>query len=305
MMDKQPSLSKAEEAAQFRALNNEHDAVPSYSEHTADDLYTEGIPNYGTGLPSLPDADEELTYDQDPYNDLQRNPVSEDDSSIPPPFPETTPSEPLSLTLDKALIFPNTVPATALYSLNYTLNTMGNSVTLSRSVPGAIRNDGTSSKITDKDLYDITRPPLSLLEFQIRGKRKSTFPGTGNLQMKTGLMGKYWECRFRDKLVLKGKHGTWCDGKGRVVAREMNEVVAKKVSRKGKEVERGVRENPGLVFEAWEGDGGMDPLLVDLMVAVWCAKTWCAETFEARIVKPTMAESGFRFAFVEGRLMSV
>jgi len=97
--------------------------------------------------------------------------------------------------------------------------------------------------------------------------------------------------------VLRGKYGTLCDKQGRVVAREVNEVVAKKVSRRGKEVERGVRENPGLVFEVWEEDGGMDPLLVDLMVAVWCAKTWCAETFEARIVKPTMAESEFRFCF--------
>jgi hypothetical protein len=254
-MDKQHVLSKAEEAAQFRAFKHKHDAVPSYSEHTADDLYTENIPNYGTGFPSLLYVDRELTYDQDSYNDLQRDSVLKDDSSIQPPLTETTPSEPLSLTLDKALIFPNTIPATALYSLNYTLNTMGNSVTISRSVPGTIRNDGTSSKITDKDLYNITRPPLSLLEFQIHGKRKSTFSGTGNLQMKTGLMGKYWECRFKDKLVLRGKYGTWCDKQGRVVAREVNEVVAKKVSSWGKEVERGVRENPGLVFEVWEEDG--------------------------------------------------
>jgi hypothetical protein len=42
------------------------------------------------------------------------------------------------------------------------------------------------------------------------------------------------------------------------------------------------------VFEGREGE---DALLVDLMVAVWCAKTWCAQTFEARMSKPTMAES--------------
>jgi hypothetical protein len=53
---------------------------------------------------------------------------------------------------------------------------MGNSVTL-RSVPGTTRMNGTRGKITDKNLYDITRPPLPLVEFQIHGKEKSTFPG--------------------------------------------------------------------------------------------------------------------------------
>jgi hypothetical protein len=104
------------------------------------------------------------------------------------------------------------------------------------------------------------------------------------------LTGKYWECKFREKVVLKGKHGMWTDAQGKVVTKEVNEVVAKNVSNKGKEVDNGVRENPGLVFEGREGE---DALLVDLMVAVWCAKTWCAETFEARMSKPTMAESEF------------
>jgi hypothetical protein len=44
------------------------------------------------------------------------------------------------------------------------------------------------------------------------------------------------------------------------------------------------------VFEEREEE---DALLVDLMVAVWCAKTWCAEMFEARMSKSTMAESEF------------
>lgn len=286
-MSKQHSPSKTQEAAQFQTHDAAGDAVPSYENHTADDLYTERIQNYGTGLP---DPGEEFTDNQDLYGDLQLDPAPQDEDPIPPAFPSARPSGPLSLTLDKALIFPDTVPATALYSLNYTLNTMGNSITLSRSVPGAVRTGGKSSKIIDKDLYDITRPPLSILEFHIHGKRKSTFPGTGNLQMKMGLTGKYWECKFKEKVVLKGKHGTWTDAQGKVVAREANEVVAKNVSKKGKEVDNGVRENPGLVFEEREEE---DALLVDLMVAVWCAKTWCAETFEARMSKPTMAESEF------------
>jgi hypothetical protein len=284
-MEKQATLSKAQEAAQSQTHDAANDAVPSYEHHTADDLYTERIQNYGTGLP---DHEEDLTQTLDSYDELQLDPAPSDEDPVPPAFPSAPPSGPLSLTLDKALIFPNTVPATALYSLNYTLNTMGNSITLSRSVPGAVRVTGKSSKIMDKDLYGITCPPLSISEFHIHGRRKSTFPGTGNLQMKTGLTGKYWECKFKEKVVLKGKHGAWTDAQGKVVAKEVNEVVAKNVSKKGKEVDNGVRENPGLVFEEREGE---DALLVDLMVAVWCAKTWCAETFEARMSKPTMAES--------------
>jgi hypothetical protein len=302
MMDKQNTPSKAEEAG-FRVPNSIDHFVPSYADHIADDLYTEGIPNYGTGLPSLLDPEDEAPENLDPYDELLRGPAPQQEETIPPPFPSATSSGPLSLTLDKALVFPNTVPATALYSLNYTLNTMGNSVTLSRSVPGVIRMDGTSGKIMDKDLYDIARPPLSLLEFHIKGKRKSTYPGTGNLQLKTGLTGKYWECKFKEKVVLKGKNGTWSDGQGRLVAKEMHEVVAKHVSKKGKEIDSGVRENPGLAFEGREGEV-VDALLVDLMVAVWCAKTWYAETFEARMGKPAVTESEFTRIANEKRLIT-
>jgi hypothetical protein len=103
MTDKQYPSLKAEEAAQFRALNAADDALPSYSFHTSDDPYTEGIPNYGTGLLSLPDPEDEHRYDSDSYNGLLCNPTPEGDSSIPPRFPETTFSKPLSPTLDKAL----------------------------------------------------------------------------------------------------------------------------------------------------------------------------------------------------------
>jgi hypothetical protein len=149
MMDKQNTPSKAEEAAHFRTLNAADDAVPSYDNHTADDLYTESIPNYGTGLPCFLDFEEETTDILDPYNELQRDPAPQEQGSIPPALATAPPPGPLSLTLDKALIFPNAVPATALYSLNYTLNTMGNSITLSRSVPGAKRTDGKSSKMSN------------------------------------------------------------------------------------------------------------------------------------------------------------
>lgn len=290
IMIKQYTPSKTQEAAQFQTHDAADDAVPSYGNPNADDLYIERIQNYGTGLPG---QEAEFANDIDSNDELQLDPAPQDKDPVPPVFPSAPPSGPLSLTLDKALIFPNTVSATALYSLNYTLNTMGNSITLSRSVPGAIRTADKSSKIIDKDLYDITRPPLSILEFHIHGKRKGTFPGTGNLQIKMGLTGKYWECKFKEKVVWKGKHGSWTDAQGKVVAKEVNEVVAKNVSKKGKEVDNGVRENPGLVFEKREQE---DTLLVDLMAAVWCAKTGCAETFEARMSKPTMAETARRIA---------
>jgi len=267
--------SKQSEAAQFRIIDTS-ESVPAYGDHIADDLYSENIPNYGTGLPSLNDPDLEL----DPVlNEEVTEDISDNASDARPctPLPPPPSSGPLSLTLDKALIFPNTVPATALYSLNYTLNSMGNSITLRRSVPGPLRPNSQAGKIQDKDLYDITRPPFSAFFYQIHGKRQSTYPGVGDLKLKMGLRGKYWECRFKDKVVLKGRGGVWEDADGKVVAREINEVLSKRKKGKEKMIDDGVRENPGVDFEPDVAD-----LLVDLMVACWCAKTWCNETHESR-----------------------
>jgi hypothetical protein len=86
-----------------------------------------------------------------------------------------------------------------------------------------------------------------------------------------GLTGKYWECKFKEKVVLKGRRRTWSDEQGNVATKEINKVVAEKVSKKRKEFNSGGGQNPGLVFEEREG---VDILLVDLMVAFWCAKTW-------------------------------
>lgn len=94
--------------------------------------------------------------------------------------------------------------------------------------------------------------------------------------MRHGLRGKYWECKFKDKVVLKGRNGKWEDGDGRPVASEVNEVAMK--SRKGKEREypSGVGENPGLNFEP-----DIEERMLDLMVAVWCTKIWSCETYES------------------------
>lgn len=306
MSDSKSVQSKAEEAAAESRFNIS-DSVPAYGDHLADDLYTGFNPSYQTGLPTLEDSSEENSPEVSGQGNIiaivpswQQPPPAEPLPSaaerIPSPLPLPAPSSPLSLTLDKALIFPNTIPATALYSLNYTLNSMGSSITLRRSVPGPIRANGKQGKIVDKDLYDITRPPLNLVTFHIHGKRKSTYPGVGQLQMKLGLRGKYWECKFKEKVVLKGKNGVWTDGEGEVVAIEENEVVARKANWKGKEkqvvIDDGVKENPGLVFKEREvGEG--NNLLTDLVVAVWCAKTWCAETWEAKSATPSASEGSY------------
>jgi hypothetical protein len=69
-------------------------------------------------------------------------------------------------------------------------------------------------------------------------------------------------------------------------------LLLRRASSKWKKVDGGARKNPGLVFKVC--GGGMDALLVDLKVAIWCVKIYCAEAFGARIAKPTMGEGGFR-----------
>lgn len=273
--------SKKVEEHQNRATN-EPESVPAYGEHVSDQLYYE-IPNYGTGLPSfdepdmIPDPDPEIIRDAPPSPPFLPDYLlgGSPSTSLRSPSPMPTQTGPLSLTLDKALIFPNIVPATALYSLNYTLNSMGSSITLRLSVLGPVRSTGQTGKVQDKDLYDITRPPFNNSSFQIHGKRQSTYPGTGDLKMRVGLRGRYWECRFKNKVVLKSKAGVWEDGNGRVVAREVNEILAK---REEKMIGDGVSENPGLNLES-----GVEELLLDLTVAVWCAKTWYSQTYESKL----------------------
>jgi len=85
MMDKQNPPSKAEEAGHFRVPNSIGHFVPSYADHIADDLYTEGIPNYGTGLPSL--LEDEAPENPDPYDELLRGPAPQQEERIPPPSP--------------------------------------------------------------------------------------------------------------------------------------------------------------------------------------------------------------------------
>lgn len=246
--------SKADEVAK-ESTKNPEEAVPAYIDYTSDERYqaTNSLGNY--------------------RSDLQK------------PSIEATESH--SLTLEKDLIFPTAIPSTALYSLNHPLNAKRDSIILRRSVPNTIH----PQKLTDEDLWEIFRPPNTRTKFQLYGETESTRFRTGELTMKSGLSGQVWECRFEPYVLLRGKDGVWTDGQGVVVAREVNEVIARKEGRKGKEneVEDGVRRNPGLTFlESWNGEE--DRFLVDLMVAVWCAKTWCAETWESRRDWPSMKE---------------
>jgi len=183
-----------------------------------------------------------------------------------------------------------------LYSLNFTLNSLGSSITLRRSVPGSARANGKQNRIIDKDLYDIVRPPLEMTSFHLHGKRKSTYPGSGILQQKIGLRGRCWECKFRNIVLLKGRDGVWSDGDEKVIAREQNQVSTRRTSWSGKAkqaaIDEGVRENPTLVFEN-RNAGEENDLLTDLMVAVWCAKTWCAETWEEKNPRPILSERSY------------
>ncbi|KAH8685438.1 hypothetical protein BGZ60DRAFT_92246 [Tricladium varicosporioides] len=268
------SMLKEMEASQGHP-DEKSDTVPSYDNHRSDNVYSESqpsnIPNYGSGLPSMFDFD---SSEGSGFVALAPSRVrTPSPSPLPTPLP-TPASVPLSLSLDKDLIFPNTIPATALYSLNFTLNSMGNSIMLRRSVPGQKRANGTIGKIVDKDLYAIKRAPFNPAVLQIEGQRKSTYSGQGILQMKHGLRGKYWECKFKDKVVLSQKKGVWEDGNGKAVASETNEI-----SLKNKRVEG----NPGLNFEI-----GTDDMVIDLLVAIWCAKMWFIETYDER--KPTLSD---------------
>jgi hypothetical protein len=249
--------SKTDEVAK-ESTKNPEETVPAYVDYTSDEMYqaTNSLRNY--------------------RSDLQQSST------------EATGSH--SLTLDKDLIFPSAIPSTALYSLNHPLNTKRDSIVLGRSVPNTIH----PQKLTDEDLWEIFRPPNTRTQFQLFGETESTHFRTGELTMKSGLTGQVWEGRFEPDVLLRGKDGVWTDGQGVVLAREVNEVIARKGSRKGKEneVEDGVRRNPGLTFLE-RLDGEEDQFLVDLMVAVWCAKTWCTETWESRRDGPSMKEGEF------------
>jgi hypothetical protein len=52
--------------------------------------------------------------------------------------------------------------------------------------------------------------------------------------MKSGLSGQVWECRLEVDVLLRGKDGVWTDVQGEVVAKEVNEVNARKGNRKRK-----------------------------------------------------------------------
>jgi hypothetical protein len=248
--------SKADKVAK-ESMKNPEETVPAYIDYTSDERYqaTNSLRNYRL--------------------DLQQSST------------EATGSH--SLTLDKDLIFPSAIASTALYSLNHPLNTKRDSIILRRSVPDTIH----PQKLTEEDLWEIFRPPNTRTKFQLFGETESTHFRTGEVTMKSGLSGQVWECEFEPDVLLRGKDGLWTDGQGVVVAREVNEVIARKGSRKGKENDvDGVRRNPGLKFLE-RRNGGEDRFLVDLMVAVWCAKMWCAETWESRRDGPSMKEGEF------------
>ncbi len=62
-------------------------------------------------------------------------------------------SGPLSLTLDRDLIYPTEPPSRALYHLPRSLECNGERVFLERIVPATAREDGSQKKAKDQELY--------------------------------------------------------------------------------------------------------------------------------------------------------
>ncbi|RFU30385.1 hypothetical protein B7463_g5942, partial [Scytalidium lignicola] len=261
--------SKVEMAGQV-SRESVLDPSPSYGDHVSDALYTEPASASHSRSSSHPGSiSERVRTSQLSIRPLQRGEFK-------------------SLTLDKSLIYPSIPPSQALYSLSYTLNSLGSEITLRRSVPGLTRLDGSTTRATDKDLFHITRPPLSHTSFEIKGLRRSTYPGTAYLDLKMGLKGKYWECKFKGQVVLRQKSGVWVDEDGKEIAREQNALPRSKSKDKNKvnAIDYGVKEHPKISFV-----DDVDQLLMDLMIAVWCAKTWYCATYGAKSARPTMKEA--------------
>lgn len=77
------------------------------------------------------------------------------------------------------------------------------------------------------------------------------------------------------------------DEDGREIAREHNELprIKSKDYLRATAMDYGVKQPPNLTFV-----DDVDPLLMDLMVAVWCAKTWFCATYGVKSARPTMKE---------------
>ncbi len=211
--------------------------------------------------------------------------------AAPPPYAEQKSelelsesrlSGPLSLTMDGQLIYPTTPPATALYQTSRTLDMPGSSVSISRLGPhkfnkpsmlsaGATSPQKLEGFDSDKAIYEIIRTPLVLTKLELKGKRRSTLPGS--IKMERGLWSwKTWHEHKGSRTLLfratpntstkKGLGLRWMDAGGQVLAMERLEIDGDRSSR------------PIMAFEK-----DLEPATQDLLVACWCAKVWAASQF--------------------------
>lgn len=222
------------------------------------------------------------TYQDPRENDTDSGLVNTGDRKTPGP---------LSIIIDKQLIYPPTPPANALYHLSRTLDSVGFEIELEESIPESIRADGSKHKLRNRKLYSIIRHSSN--SYRIRGHRRNGDKGEGMLSYtRHTFSGDRWSLCFKEEgTVLTGRNGEWMDSSGTVVAEEQNEVQIKKRGKK----DDASPPMPTLII----AEGVED--LKGLLVAVWCAKTWYAEMYSARHRSLTRAEGTRITIYAYGR----
>ncbi|KAI9838553.1 MAG: hypothetical protein M1819_004862 [Sarea resinae] len=230
-------LSKEEEArwereqyeARYTALDD--GAPPPYEEHDAQDPHTNAHDNL--------DLKEALGQEsrQEPSRDVGTT------SSLPP--------GPLSLTLDRDLIYPSSPPSVALYHIPRLLSFRGDRVFLEKCVPAQLRENGTKRRPYDQPLYEFQRDDITSGNCVVVSKAKTTFGGRVGQMKRRGIFGN-WELSYKNRLTLKFKSGKWRDSEGEDIAVEESCTTLV--------VKEGINED-----------------MRDLVVAAWCAKIWRAE----------------------------
>jgi hypothetical protein len=184
------------------------------------------------------------------------------------PQPET--SQPLSLIIDGQLILPSTIPATALYQLSHSVDMYGVELSICRvgkhtrvrestyAVPYKVQED-----LADRVIYNVSRNPMDLLRFDLRGQRRSTLPGT--IEVVGGWTGwKIWHVRNRQRNLLfmtplSVTHNyTWKDANGKLVAKESR-----------------IKIKPKTYQRHFDMQVVLEPIMQELLIACWIGRVWC------------------------------
>lgn len=169
-------------------------------------------------------------------------------------------AEPLSLTMDEELIYPTLPPSNALYYIPQRLTWTGFQISLQRSLPERKKRDGTTVPTADQDLYQINSPPF-LTTVELVPKRASCF-GKGKATMvRSSIFSDRWEVSFHKEIAIRFKKGQWTDAQGKPLATE------EKIEN-GRD-ETGYKQRRTMIIEA-----GVDPKMMNLLVACWTAKAW-------------------------------